>query len=160
MSERIKCQKNKKIIYNYLTGSPKNPEDSEFNYDDEWPINDGPLSGVKLSNLFGLALSIGYANNSREKISSFKDLSNPVNFEDYLMPMIESIAIQESTKDIKILNDESKEIYAVSQEYANAGIDLLLEDYVENMDTIIDEWHSDIDDCIEDNNILEKIGNL
>ena len=123
MSERIKCQKNKKIIYNYLTGSPKNPEDSEFNYDDDWPINDGPLSGVKLSNLFGLALSVGYAN-------------------------------------INILNEESKEIYLVSQEYANAGIDILLEEYIENMDTIIDEWHSDIDDYIEDNDVLEKISNL
>lgn len=159
MSERIKCQKDKKIIYDYLTGSSKNPDGSEQDYGD-WPNNDGPLVGVKLSNLFGLAFSIGYSNNSREIISVFNDLSNPVNFDEYLMPMIESIAIHDSHKDIAILNEESKEIYSVSQEYANAGIDILLDEYIENMDTIIDEWHSDIDDYIEEKDILDKIENL
>lgn len=160
MSERIKCQKDKKIIYNYLKGSKKNDEDVEFDYDNSWPDNNGPLKNIKLSTIFALAFSIGYKNNLKESLSSQKDLSNPVNFEDFLMPMINSIAILNSDDGEEILHKEVRDIYKNAEEYANGGVDLLLNDYIEDMDTIINDWHLSIDETIKQNDIFNKIENL
>lgn len=160
MSERIKCQKDTKIFYNYLRGFKKNDEDPEFNYDDDWPVNEGPLNNIKLSTLFALAFAFGYKNNLKKEISNYKDLSNPVNFEDFLMPMIDSIAIYGSDDGVDVLKAESKEIYNDAEEYANGGISKLMEDYIEDMDVIINEWHLDIDDMIEEKDIFNKIDTL
>lgn len=160
MSERIKCQKDTKIFYNYLKGSKKNEDEPEFDYDDSWPINNGPLKNIKLSTLFALAFSIGYKYRLREEISNYKDLSNPVNFEDFLMPMIDSVAIYDANNDLEILNKDKKEIYNAAEEYANGGIHKLMEDYLEDMDSIINEWHLDIDELIEEKDIFDKIQKL
>ena len=161
MSERIKCQKDKKIIYNYLRGFKKNDEDAEFDYDNQWPDNNGPLKNIKLSTIFALAFSIGYKNNQKEELSTLKDLSNPTNFEDFLMPMINSIAIINSDEDREeILHKEPRDIYKNAEEYANSGVDLLLSDYIEDMDTIITDWHLDIDETIQQKDIFNKIENL
>ncbi|MBR6993804.1 MAG: hypothetical protein IKH85_07000 [Methanobrevibacter sp.] len=160
MSERIKCQKDKKIVYNYLRGFKKNNEDTEFDYDKSWPDNDGPLKNIKLSTIFALAFSMGYKNNLKETLSSQKDLSNPTNFEDFLMPMIKSVAIINSDEKEEILNKELRDIYKNAEEYANAGIDLLLNEYIEDMDAIINEWHLDIDEIINEKDIFNKIENL
>lgn len=160
MSERIKCQKDKKIIYNYLKGSKFNNEDPEFDYDAKWPDNVGPLKNIKLSTIFALAFSIGYKNNSKKKISLYKDLSNPTNFEDFLMPMINAVAIVGHENKEDILNKELRDVYKNAEEYANGGIDILLEEYIEDMDTIINDWHLEIDDIIKNENIFNKIENL
>lgn len=158
MSERISCQKDTKIIYNYLSGFKKNENSDEYNYPKDWPDNKGQLNGIKLSTIFALAFSMGYANNKRKELSSFKDLSNPTNFEDYLMPMINAIAMfNEGTE---IMDEEPSEIYVNAQEYANEGIHILFDEYVDNMDDIIDEWHTDIDEIITENQIFEQIEEL
>lgn len=158
MSERISCQKDTKMIYNYLSGFKKNENNEEYNYPDEWVDNNGQLNGVKLSTIFALAFSIGYANNKRKKLSSLKDLSNPTNFENYLMPMINAIAIFNGGTDI--MDKELSEIYVDAQEYANGGIHILFDEYMDNMDDIIDEWHSDIDEIIIENHLLEQLEEL
>lgn len=158
MSERISCQKDTKMIYNYLSGTKKNANNEEYNYPNEWPDNNGQLNGVKLSTIFALAFSIGYANNKRKKVSSSKDLSNPTNFEDYLMPMINAIAIFNEGTDI--MNENASEIYVNAEEYANGGIHLLFEEYIDNMDDIIDEWHSDIDEIIAEKHLFEQLEEL
>ena len=160
MSERIQCQKDKKIIYNYLKGDKRNSEDPESNFDTEWPDNIGPLKKIKLSTIFALAFSIGYKNKLKKPISTRKDLSNPNNFEDFLMPLINTVAIIDSDTKEEILDKETKEIYKSAEEYANGGIDILLKTYIEDMDTIINDWHLEIDDIIKEKDIFNKIENL
>ncbi len=146
------------MIYNYLAGFKKNASNEEYNYPDDWVDNIGQLNGVKLSSIFALAFSIGYANNKRKELSSLRDLSNPTNFADYLMPMINAIAIfNEGTE---IMNEDSSKIYVNAQEYANEGIHILFDEYVDNMEDIIDEWHSDIDEIIAENRLFEQIEEL
>ena len=158
MRERISCQKDTKMIYNYLSGFKKNVNNEEYNYPDDWAENRGQLNGVKLSTIFALAFSKGYANNKRKELSSLKDLSNPTNFENYLMPMINAIAIFNEGTDI--MDEDPSEIYVNAEEYANEGIHILFDEYQDNMEDIIDEWHSDIDEIIAENQLLEQIENL
>ena len=165
MAERIKCKKDTKIIYNYLNGKPKNIRDDEFNYPTDWPENyeedEGKLYGIKSSTLFSLALATGVKNNEKKPIGvGGVELSNKENFPDYLMPIMNAIAIYDSEDGIDVLKKEFSDITKDAEEYANGGIHSLNSEYQNNMDGIINEWHMEIEQIIEDERIIERIDNL
>ena len=163
MRERLICQKDTKIIYNYLKGKEKNTNDEEFNYPDDWPRNyendGGKLYNLKASILFSLALAIGYKKGKKKAIDSNKDLSNKKEIDFDLMTIIEAIAIYEDGLDI-LKEEDLGEIYRNAEEYANGGIEYLNEEYQDNMDGIINDWHLEIEKTIKEKNILEKVKNL
>lgn len=163
MRERLICQKDTKIIYNYLKGKEKNVKDEEFNYPNDWPRNyesdGGKLFNIKASTLFSLALAIGYKKDNKKTIDSNKDLSNKKDIDYDIMTIIEAIAIYEEGLDI-LKEDDLGEIYKSAEEYANGGIEFLNEEYQENMDGIINDWHLEIEKIMEEKNILERVKNL
>lgn len=163
MRERLICQKDTKIIYNYLKGKEKNPNDEEFNYPEDWPRNyegdGGKLFNIKASTLFSLALAIGYKKGEKKSIDSTKELSNKKDIDYDVMTIIEAIAIYEESLDI-LKEDDLGEIYKNAEEYANGGIEFLNEEYQENMHGIINDWHLEIENIIKEKKILEKVKNL
>ena len=95
-SDRIKCQKDTKIIYDYLNGK----------YDiisKDYPKNIGALNGIKHSRLFTLALAYGINNGTKSELKVKEDLANKTSFEDYLITLINAIAIYESDEGTNIL---------------------------------------------------------
>lgn len=161
MNERIKCNKKNKIYYNYFKGDEKNSEEPEFNYPEDWPQNNGKLGNIAQHYSFALALAMGIKDNKKDLSNSTLELFNPPkNFEKFLLPLINAVAIFESDEGIDVLNNDPQEIYLVAQQYANEGIQHLHELYLEDMDGIINDWHIEIDQMIKNKNILDKIEEL
>lgn len=164
MAQRIKCQSDTKIIYNYLNGKPKKTLDAEFNYPADWPENyaddGGKLYGVKASILFSLAIALGYKNNQKKEFNSGIEIANKDSFPKYLMPIINAIAIYDSEEGLDILMKECPELRINAEEYANGGITILNSLYQKNMDGIINDFHLEIKQIIEEKDILNRIEKL
>ncbi len=74
--------------------------------------------------MFMMTMALGFKRKSRVPLKKGKDgLSRLVDFKDYNITLIKSLALKE-TKDVNVLlNDE--EIYKIAEEYANGGIKII-----------------------------------
>ena len=123
----------------------------------------GPLkrsSQIQSKDIFLLALAFGY----------LKDLSTPINdddkflkatqFEDVLPVLINAIALEKNDGDIHILSNEDSIIFKPSEEYANAGFEILKSKYVQNEGSFIEELRVKILAMNQDKDILKKLDEL
>lgn len=123
--------------------------------------NDGPLKGIWSSEIYVLAMALGFAEGKKTPIEGgSSQVSKPDDFCDSLIPLTNAISVFENEGEIEILKRSNSEIFKISDEYANTGITILEEKYFGNENNFILDLHNEIIDIFEQKNILEKIKKL
>jgi dnd system-associated protein 4 len=118
-------------------------------------IVEGPLNGRSLTEIFTLALTMGFNNLERKPLNEKKGFIRPESFGSILPTLMRSIAIHE-TENIEILTDE-EEVFNISEEYGNAGIKYLSSKYSENTEEFTEILLREILEKIESSDIINKI---
>lgn len=122
-------------------------------------IIEGSLKGRSLTEIFTLALTMGYTLERNELDELKKDyFIRPESFGKTLPTLIRSIAITEENN-IEVLTNEEK-VFIISEEYANSGIHYLSAKYSENLDDFTEMLLREIMQKIESDDILNKIDEI
>ena len=75
--------------------------------------------------------------------------------------LLNAVAIEDNDGDIDILsNDDPQEIFKPSEEYANAGFEILKQKYIKQEDEFIEDLRIKILELNKDNYILNKLSEL
>ncbi len=119
----------------------------------------GPLKGLVASEVFLLAIAMGYSE-GKTSIDSSDSFVKPEDFVDNLVPIVNAIAIAENDYNPNILAEDKKVIYNYAEEYANTGIHLLKKQYDDNEDEILTMWYNEIVDLVEIKDIINRIDEL
>lgn len=124
----------------------------------------GPLkksSNIQSKDVFSLALALGYLNGVSFEIKNSDQFLKASNFGEVLPVLLNAIAIDENGGNIDILsNDDPQAIFKPSEEYANAGFEILQEKYVKNEEEFIEELRIKIIELNKDDYILNKLSEL
>ena len=124
----------------------------------------GPLkrsSDFQSKDIFSLALALGYLNGISYKIDTPDKFVKASTFDDVLPVLLNAIAIEDNGGDIDILsNDDPQEIFKPSEEYANAGFEILKQKYIKQEDEFIEDLRIKIFELNKDNYILNKLAEL
>ncbi|MBE6503710.1 MAG: hypothetical protein E7Z76_05415 [Methanobrevibacter sp.] len=124
----------------------------------------GPLkksSNIQSKDVFSLALALGYLNEVSFEIKNSDQFLKASNFDEILPVLLNAIAIESNGGDIDILsNEDSQAIFKPSEEYANAGFEILQEKYIKNEEEFIEELRIKIIELNKDNYILNKLSEL
>lgn len=123
----------------------------------------GPLkrsSKIQLKDIFLLALAFGYMKDLSIQINNEEKFLKASNFEDVLPVLINAIALEKNDGDISILSSEDSDIFKPSEEYANAGFEILKGKYIKNEDSFIEELRLNILKMNKDDYILNKLDEL
>lgn len=124
----------------------------------------GPLkrsSDFQSKDIFSLALALGYLNGVSYKIGTPDKFLKASTFDDVLPVLLNAIAIEDNGGDIEILsNDDPQEIFKPSEEYANAGFEILKQKYIKQEDEFIEDLRIKILELNKDNYILNKLAEL
>lgn len=123
----------------------------------------GPLkrsSKIQLKDIFLLALAFGYMKDLSIPINTEEKFLKASNFEEVLPVLINAIALEENDGDISILSSEDSIIFKPSEEYANAGFEILKGKYIKNEDVFIEELRLNILKMNKDDFILKKLDEL
>lgn len=124
----------------------------------------GPLkrsSDFQSKDVFSLALALGYLNGVSYEISTPDKFLRASTFDDVLPVLLNAIAIEDNDGDIDILsNDNPQEIFKPSEEYANAGFEILKQKYIKQEDEFIEDLRIKILELNKDNYILNKLAEL
>lgn len=119
-------------------------------------IVEGPLKGRSLTEIFTLALTMGF-NLERKPFKDNDGFIRPESFGIVLPTLMRSIAIHE-TENLEILIDEEK-VFTISEEYGNAGINYLSSKYSENTEEFTEILLMEILEKI-DSDMINKIDNI
>lgn len=123
----------------------------------------GPLkrsSKIQLKDIFLLALAFGYMKDLSIPINNEEKFLKASNFEDVLPVLINAIALEKNDGDIGILSNDDSDIFKPSEEYANAGFEILKGKYIKNEDSFIEELRLNILKMNKDDYILNKLDEL
>lgn len=120
----------------------------------------GPLNKKALKDIFTLALAYGYMKKAKVPIQSKGAFINSENFGKNLTSSINALAITKSDKGIHILAEDTSEIFDVSEQYANGGLDFLEREYVGNEDDFIEKLRINILKNNKDDRIIKKIESM
>lgn len=123
----------------------------------------GPLkrsNKIQTKDIFLLALSFGYMGDVSIPINDEDKFLKAAQFGDMLPVLINAIALEENEGDISILSSEDSIIFKPSEEYANAGFQILKGKYVKNEEVFIEELRLKILKMNEDDYILKKLDEL
>ncbi|WP_405316003.1 hypothetical protein [Methanobrevibacter sp.] len=124
----------------------------------------GPLkrsSDFQSKDVFTLALALGYLNDVSYEIGTPDKFLRASTFDEVLPVLLNSIAIEENGGGIDILsNDDPQEIFKPSEEYANAGFEILKQKYIKNEEEFIEELRLKILKMNKDDYILNKLSEL
>lgn len=124
----------------------------------------GPLkksSDIQSKDVFSLALALGYLNGVSYEIEDSDPFLKASNFDQVLPVLLNAIAIDNNDGNIEILsNEDSQTIFKPSEEYANAGFEILKEKYIKNEEEFIEELRIKIIEMNKDNYILNKLAKL
>lgn len=124
----------------------------------------GPLkrsSDFQSKDVFSLALALGYLNGVFYEIDTPDKFLKASTFDDVLPVLLNAIAIEDNDGDIEILsNDDPQEIFKPSEEYANAGFEILKQKYIKQEDEFIEDLRIKILELNKDNYILNKLAEL
>lgn len=124
----------------------------------------GPLKksgNIQSKDVFSLALALGYLNEVSFEIKNSDQFLKASNFDEVLPVLLNAIAIESNGGDIDILsNEDAQAIFKPSEEYANAGFEILQEKYVKNEEEFIEELRIKIIELNKDNYILNKLSEL
>ena len=123
----------------------------------------GPLkrsSKIQLKDIFLLALAFGYMKDLSIQINNEEKFLKASNFEDVLPVLINAIALEKNDGDISILSSEDSDIFKPSEEYANAGFEILKGKYIKNEASFIEELRLNILKMNKDDYILNKLDEL
>ena len=121
----------------------------------------GPLKNKRYArDIFSLSLALGYRKGMRTALDKKDDFLNEENFGDILPSLIKALAITKSDQGIEVLSEDSQVIYAVAEEYANVGLEILGSMYINHEDEFIEELRLDIQDLNENNRIINKLNEL
>lgn len=124
----------------------------------------GPLkrsSDFQSKDIFSLALALGYLNGISYEIDTPDKFVKASTFDDVLPVLLNAIAIEDNGGDIDILsNDDPQEIFKPSEEYANAGFEILKQKYIKQEDEFIEDLRIKILELNKDNYILNKLAEL
>ena len=124
----------------------------------------GPLkrsSDFQSKDIFSLALALGYLNGISYEIDTPVKIVKASTFDDVLPVLLNAIAIEDNGGDIDILsNDDPQEIFKPSEEYANAGFEILKQKYIKQEDEFIEDLRIKILELNKDNYILNKLAEL
>ena len=123
----------------------------------------GPLkrsSKMQSKDIFLLALAFGYMKDISMPIEDDDIFLKATQFEDILPVLINAIALEKNEGDIQILSKDDSTVFKPSEEYANAGFEILKGKYIKNEDSFIDELRLNILKMNNENNILKKLDEL
>lgn len=124
----------------------------------------GPLkrsSDFQSKDIFSLALALGYLNGVSYEIDNPDKFLKASTFDDVLPVLLNAVAIENNDGDIDILsNEDPQEIFKPSEEYANAGFEILRQKYVKHEDEFIEDLRIKILELNKDNYILNKLSEL
>ena len=145
VSNRLSREEGTSVTYNNLLkrSGPLNSKNKKYSKD-----------------IFTLALAFGYMNNIRTPIETKDNFVNKTNFGDTLPALINSLAITKSDKGVEILAENSSEIYKISEEYANGGLEFLNSEYFSKGDAFIEMLRLKLLEFNKDNKILDKLEKL
>ena len=122
----------------------------------------GPLkrsSDFQSKDIFSLALALGYLNGISYEIDTPDKFVKASTFDDVLPVLLNAIAIEDNGVDI-LSNDDPQEIFKPSEEYANAGFEILKQKYIKQEDEFIEDLRIKILELNKDNYILNKLAEL
>lgn len=123
----------------------------------------GPLkrsNKIQLKDIFLLALAFGYKNDVSIPIENDEKFLKASNFEDVLPVLLNAIALEKNAGDINILSDDDSIIFKPSEEYANAGFQILKGKYIKNEEAFIEGLRVEILKMNKDDYILKKLDEL
>lgn len=124
----------------------------------------GPLkrsNEFQSRDVFSLALALGYLSDVSYEFDNDDKFLRATNFGDVLPVLLNAIAIDENDGNIDILsNDDYQLIFKPSEEYANAGFEILKEKYIKNEEEFIEELRIKILNMNKDDYILNKLSEL
>lgn len=124
----------------------------------------GPLkrsSDFQSKDVFALALAFGYLNGVSYEIDTADKFVKASTFDDILPVLLNAIAIEDNDGDIDILsNEDAQKIFKPSEEYANAGFEILKQKYIKHEDEFIEDLRIKILELNKDNYILNKLAKL
>lgn len=120
----------------------------------------GPLHKKALKDIFTLALAYGYMKKVKVPIQTKMGFINSENFGKNLTSAINAVAISKSEKGIHILAEDTSEIYDVSEQYANGGLEFLENEYVGHEDEFIEKLRYYIIKNNKDDRIIKKIESM
>ncbi len=120
----------------------------------------GPLNKKNLKDIFTLALAYGYMKKTKLPIQTKNAFVNSENFGKNLTSLINALAITESEKGIHVLAEDSSEIFDVSEQYGNGGLNFLEKEYVGNEDDFIEKLRLMIIKNNKDDRIIKKIESM
>ena len=138
-------------------------EDSAVEYNDILDRG-GPLkrsSDFQSKDVFALALALGYLNGVSYEIDTADKFLKASTFDDVLPVLLNAVAIENNGGDIDILsNEDPQEIFKPSEEYANAGFEILKQKYIKHEEEFIEDLRIKILELNKDNYILNKLAEL
>lgn len=124
----------------------------------------GPLkrsSDFQSKDVFSLALALGYLNAISYEINTPDKFVKASTFDDVLPVLLNAVAIEDNKGGIDILsNEDPQEIFKPSEEYANAGFEILKQKYIKHEDEFIEYLRIEILKLNKDNYILNKLAEL
>ena len=124
----------------------------------------GPLkrsSDFQSKDIFSLALALGYLNGVSYEIDTPDKFLKASTFDDVLPVLLNAVAIENNDGDIDILsNEDPQEIFKPSEEYANAGFEILRQKYVKQEEEFIEYLRIKILELNKDDYILNKLSKL
>lgn len=136
--------------------------DSAIEYN-EIMEREGPLkrsNNVQSKDIFLLALAFGYMEDVSIPIVNEDKFLRASTFEEVLPVLINALCLEKNDGDITSLSDEYSNIFKPSEEYANAGFQILKSKYIKNEETFIDRLRLEILKMNKDNIILNKLDEL
>lgn len=122
------------------------------------PLNKGNKRYSR--DIFILALAYGYINNIRIPLEKSEQFVNYENMGDNLPVFLKALGITNSDEGVEILSAIPSEIYEVSEQYANGGLDLLNSEYVGHEDEFIENLRLKIIELNDNDKILDKVKEL
>ncbi len=137
-------------------------DDSAIEYN-ELMDRGGPLkrsNDVQLKDIFSLALALGYLEDISYEINKEDKFLRATNFGDVLPVLINAVAVENNNGNIDILLEDYPLIFNPSEEYANAGFEILKEKYIKNEEVFLEELRLKILQMNKDDYILNKLSEL
>lgn len=144
-SDRLKIDKTTRSKYNEILerSGPLNKKNKKFTKD-----------------IFILALAFGYENNINIPLENKDSLIRSENFGADLQSLVNALSVTESEEGVEILSKSPSDRYVFSEEYANAGLDLLYSEYMGHEDEFIEKLRLKIIELNENDKILKKLEEL
>ena len=136
--------------------------DSAMEYN-EIMEREGPLkrsNNIQSKDIFLLALAFGYMEDVSIPIVDDDKFLKASTFEDVLPVLINALCLEKNDGDINSLSDEYSNIFKPSEEYANAGFQILKSKYIKNEDAFIDILRLKILEMNNNNSIIKKLDEL